>query len=100
MEPQKEKEVLELISQELPEYFHMTHARLIGKCKSCNFESLYCCHRNFSKGMSVQDDFLHVCLHCYWRDFSSRKQQEDPELDLDAAICPFCGYNWSTHNSK
>jgi hypothetical protein len=94
------KTVLDAVSRKVPQYSHVELVRFIGRCNSCGAETLYCCYKGFSGGMSCQDDFLHFCTNCQDHRFDSQQQQEDLDYGLEAAICPFCGYNWSSVTSE
>jgi hypothetical protein len=87
--------VRQFISERLPQYSHVDDIRFLGRCPACGKDTFYCCYKGFSGGMSCRDDFLHVCISCYTHKFDSEQQQESMDSGLEAAVCPFCGYNWS-----
>lgn len=92
---QEAAEILKLVREHAAPHAHVEDVRLIGTCKRCGDDVLHCCHKGFSGGMSCQDDYLHFCASCFDQQFESIQQQEDLEAGLEAAVCPFCGYNWS-----
>ncbi len=89
------RDILQQIAEHAPDYSHLEEVRFIGKCDSCGDDTLFCCYKAFSGGMSCSDHFLHFCTNCHNKKFDSVQQQEDLENGLEAAICPYCGYNWS-----
>lgn len=77
-------------------------ARFLGPCDQCGEPGLYCCYSSSSGADSATDHFTHFCASgCGKTDEESQHQRESFDMateggGLEAATCPFCGYNWSS----